>query len=423
MLCRKHGLDQEFADTLVSNTETTIEKARELVLEKIAEKDETQGVRGQVIQVGVDREDKMRKESTSAYLMGRALPGLAKETAKIFSEDVVNEARSHKGKTALDLAKESLVRGGVNINGMDSMEIAGRAFTSSTSDFPVILEGSAQNTLLASYSAASDTWNRFCATGSVNDFREYKRLRMGTFTDLEKVNENGEFKTKPITDADYEKVSATTKGNIINVSRQMIINDDLGAFLRLAQMLGRSAARSIENDVYALLAENSGLGPNMVDGLPLIDAGHSNIGAAAAPTTAQIDAMRQIMASQKDKDSNDYLDLRPDLVLAPLSLGSTLRVLNQAQYEPTDNKFQKPNVVAGLFSDVIDTPRLTGTAYWMFANPSENPVIEVSFLNGVQTPFMEMQEGFSVDGTKWKIRLDYGVGAVDYRGVVRSAGA
>lgn len=76
-----------------------------------------------------------------------------------------------------------------------------------------------------------------------------------------------------------------------------------------------------------------------------------------------------------------------------------------------------------MFSDVIDTPRLTGNAYWMFANPSENPVVEVSFLNGVQTPFMEMQEGFSVDGTKWKIRLDYGVGAVDYRGVVRSAGA
>ncbi len=59
----------------------------------------------------------------------------------------------------------------------------------------------------------------------------------------------------------------------------------------------------------------------------------------------------------------------------------------------------------------------------MFADPSVEPVIEVSFLNGVQAPFMESQQGFTVDGTKWKIRLDYGVGAVGFRGVVRSAGA
>jgi hypothetical protein len=203
----------------------------------------------------------------------------------------------------------------------------------------------------------------------------------------------------------------------------MIINDDLGAFLRLAQMLGRAAARSIENDVYALLAENSGLGPNMVDGNPLIDASHNNIGASAAPTVAQIDALRVIMAQQQDKDSNDYLDIRPALALCPMSLGSTIKVLNQAQYEPTDNKFQKPNVVAGLLSDVIDTPRLSGTAYYLFADPNVEPVIEVSFLDGERNPFMEMQEGFTVDGTKWKIRLDYGVGAVGFRGVVRSPGA
>lgn len=422
-LCRKHGLDEKFRDALITDTETTIDKARELVLAEIEKKDPTQGVRGVNVVVGEDKSRKMAIEATAAALAIRAGIDLNKGDKKVVSDDVLTEARSYNGKTALDLAKDSLERAGENIKGMTSMEIAGRAFTSSTSDFPVILEGAARNTLQANYTAQADTWRRFAAVGSVVDFREAKRLRMGTFTDLETVNELGEFKTKSITDADYEKVSATTKGNIINVSRQMIINDDLGAFLRLAQMLGRAAARSIENDVYALLAENAGAGPTLVDGVTLIHANHNNVGAAAAPTTAQIDAMRQIMAVQKDKDENDYLDIRPSLVLAPVSLGATLRVLNQAQYEPTDNKFQKPNVVAGLFKDVIDTPRLSGTAYYMFADPNEEPVIEVSFLNGVQTPFMEMQEGFSVDGTKWKIRLDYGVGAVGFRGVVKSAGA
>jgi hypothetical protein len=203
----------------------------------------------------------------------------------------------------------------------------------------------------------------------------------------------------------------------------MIINDDLGAFLKLAGMLGRSAARSIENDVYALLALNGGLGPVMADGKKLFDAAHGNIATPGAPTVAVLDAMRQLMAKQKDKDGNDFLDIRPALALAPLSLGSTLRVLNTSQYDNDADKFQKPNVVAGLFQDVIDTPRLTGTPFYMFANPSDEPVIEVNFLNGEQSPYMESEQGFTVDGMQWKIRLDYGIGAVGYRGAVRNAGA
>lgn len=423
-LCRTFSMDESFRSELVDN-DKTVEEARQLVLKKLEERNTNIDGNNSSVTVGTDREDSMRKASVIAATVMRHQPSLMNGEKKPFSEDVIREAQRHKGKTALDLAKESLIRAGENIEGMGSMEIAGRAFTSSTSDFPVILEGSAQNTLLANYQAAADTWRRFCSVGSVNDFREYKRLRMGTFTDLESVNELGEFRNKAITDADYEKVSATTKGNIINVSRQMIVNDDLGAFLRLASMLGRAAARSIENDVYALLAENAGLGPLLTDGNTLIHASHNNIASTAgAPTVTIIDEMRQTMAKQQDKDGNDYLDIRPSLVLAPLALGGALRILNTSQYDPdATNKLQKPNIVAGLFSDVIDTPRLSGAPYYMFADPNEEPVIEVSFLNGEQMPFMEMQEGFTVDGTKWKIRLDYGVGAVGFRGIVRNAGA
>jgi len=75
-----------------------------------------------------------------------------------------------------------------------------------------------------------------------------------------------------------------------------------------------------------------------------------------------------------------------------------------------------------LFSEVIDTPRLSGTTRYLFADPSIEPVIEVAFLNGQQNPFMEMEEQFRVDGMTWKVRHDYGVGAIGYRGVVKNAG-
>ncbi len=418
---RAAQLGDEFARDLIDKG-TSIDAARAAIIEQLGKGDVFNGT--QRAQVGTDKAAEMRMQATEAALVMRIMPELAKGEKPEFSADVVREANNYRHLTMLDLAKEALVRSGVNIAGMDPMQIVGRAFTSSTSDFPVLLEGTNRRILLANYNAVADTWRRFCSVGSVSDFRENKRLRMGTFSDLEGVTENGEFRNKNITDADYEKVSISTKGNIINVSRQMIINDDLAGFTRLAQMLGRAAARSIENDVYALLALNSGLGPTLVDGKTLFHADHGNIASAAAPTVDAIDAMRVLMASQKDKDENDFLDIRPSLVLSPLGLGSKFRLLNNSQYDPdATNKLQKPNVVAGLFSDVIDTPRLSGTAYYMFANPSEEPTLEVSFLNGVQAPFMESQNGFSVDGVKWKIRMDYGVGAVGFRGAIRNAGA
>ena len=416
---RSAKLSTEFAEKLISDGKT-IDEARAAIIEEFAKQDPNAGIRSTAPTVGEDREATMRRSATEAALVMRGAPDVANGKNTPYNDDVKKEAHKLRGLSLVDLAKDSLVRGGHNVDGMDKMEIVGRAFTSSTSDFPVLLEGANRTVLLANYQEQADTWRQFCATGSVSDFREHKRLRMGSFTDLEKVNENGEYKTKKITDADFEKVSIDTKGNIINVSRKMIINDDLGAFLRLAGMIGRAAARSIENDVYALLASN----PVLADGVALFHANHNNIATAGAPSVAVLDGMRQKMAQQKDKDKNDFLDIRPALVLAPLSLGGALRVLNQSQYDhDTTGTFQKPNIVAGMFRDVIDTPRLSGNAYYMFADPNVEPVIEVNFLNGVQTPFMESEEGFTVDGMKWKIRLDYGVGAVGYRGVIKNAGA
>ena len=60
---------------------------------------------------------------------------------------------------------------------------------------------------------------------------------------------------------------------------------------------------------------------------------------------------------------------------------------------------------------------------YLFADPSEAPVLEVAFLDGNQNPYLELQNGFDVDGARYKVRLDYGVGAIDYRGAVTNAGA
>jgi hypothetical protein len=192
-------------------------------------------------------------------------------------------------------------------------------------------------------------------------------------------------------------------------------------------MLGRAAARTIEAQAYATLVAN----PTMGDGTALFHADHGNLaGSGAAPTVATVDAGRQAMALQTDISGNDYLDLRPSIALCPVSLGGTLRVLNAAEFNPNNspgstsgNSTMEPNIVRGMLNDIVDSPRLSGNGWYLLADPMEAPVIEVVFLDGNDQPFLEMEEGFSVDGARYKVRLDFGVGAVGYVGAYRNAGA
>ena len=332
-------------------------------------------------------------------------------------------ANPFRGQTLLDLAKASLTRGGVRHERMDKMQIVAAAFTQSTSDFPVLLENTMHKTLQAAYAVAPDTWSRFCHQGSVSDFRAHPRYRVGSLSNLDAVNEANEFLNKTIPDGEKSSITATTKGNIINLTRQAIINDDLGAFVGLAAALGRAAKRTVEAGVYTTLGLNSGLGPTLNDGLTLFHATHANITTGAALTMLAIDADRVAMGSQLDVGGNDFLALSPRVLLVPISLGGTARSINQATYDPdTANKLQKPNIVKDLFADIVDTPRLTGTRRYLFADKDEAPVLEVAFLDGNSEPFLEMEMGFDVDGSRWKVRLDYGIAGIDYRGAVTNAG-
>lgn len=414
---RAANFDLQYAMELIEDKNMTADQARQAILTKMANaQPKPQSSASNVAITGADETVKTR----SAIITGISLrSGLVQE--KDVTPELIDGSRQYRSLSLLDIAEESLTRAGINYKGMSKMEIVGRAITSSTSDFPILLQGVIHKVLLNNYQAVSDSWRKWCMVGSVSDFRTHNRLRMGSFGRLDKLKEDGEYKTKSIPDAEQQGITADTFGNIINVSRKMIINDDLNAFSRLAQMLGRAAARSIEIDVYALLASN----PTMSDGIALFHASHGNlIGTGVVPSAIAFDAMRVAMATQKDPSNNDFLDLRPSNLLIGLANGGTAKVINDALYDPdTANKLQKPNLAKGIFNNIIDTPRITGTEYYAFADPMEEPTIEVAFLDGIQDPFMEQHQEFSQDGASWKVRLDYGVGAIGWRGAVKNPGA
>lgn len=334
--------------------------------------------------------------------------------------DSSNPFRGHK---LLDLARASLQAAGIRTDGMDQRQLVAAAFTQSTSDFPILLENVMHKTLQAAYALQADTWTKFCARGSVSDFRAHKRYRVGSLGNLDAKTELGEFKNKAIPDGEKASITAGTKGNIVNISRETIINDDLSALTNVTSAMGRAAKRTVEADVYTTLALNSGMGPVLADGVTLFHASHNNV-STGAPTVVSFDAARVVLASQKDVSNLDILALTPAVWLGPITLGGTAKVVNNSEYDPdAANKLQRANIARGIFRDIVDTARLTGLPWFMFADANEAPVLEVAFLDGNDTPYLEMQNGFTVDGSSWKIRMDYGIAGVDFRGAVRSTGA
>lgn len=424
----KHKLDAGFIDELV-NGDTTLAQAREKILDKLAEGGDAANV-GHTgpMRVTADARDKFREGATNWLLVKAGVAPLIEAAAKARGETIKIDPGEFRGVRNVDLARESLANLGVNVTTRDpdaivrdAMTARGAVITQTTSDFPVLFENAIHRTLQAAYATTPDTWSRFCGTGTVTDFRDHSRYLRGSFGALDAVNEAGEFKNKPIPDLAKEKIRASTKGNIINLSRQAIVNDDMEVFSGLAVDLGRAAKLTIEIDVYALINSN----PVMNDGLPLFHANHGNLAAqGAAPSVAAFDAIGVAMSQQKDISGNEYLEIEPAVLLVPRGLRGVAVTINGSEYDPDAvSKLQRPNVVKGMFKDIVGTPRLTGTAYYAFADKDVAPAIEVVFLNGVTEPFTDSQDGWRVDGVEWKVRHDYGVGAVNFRSAQKQPGA
>ena len=70
-------------------------------------------------------------------------------------------------------------------------------------------------------------------------------------------------------------------------------------------------------------------------------------------------------------------------------------------------------------------PRLdavSATAWYLAADPSTLDTIEYSFLESEPGPVIETRAGFDVEGVEIKVRLDFGAGVVDHRGLFKNAG-
>lgn len=346
--------------------------------------------------------------------------GLQNSLAARIQLEPLEKDNAYGGMTLREMARAYLVENGVGIasyNG-NAMAIVGAAFTHTTGDFGLLLADVARRSMLKGYEEAEETFQRWTAKGNLPDFREMGRVDLTTFPSLRKVQEGAEYKYATIGDR-QEKISLATYGELLSISRQAIINDDLSAFTRVPQMMGRAAIRTVGDLVYALLGSN----PKMGDGKALFHTDHNNLLSAAALSIARYDEAKTKMARQKEGDS--VLNIRPAFHIVPVSMESTARALLAAEFDPAMAEARVPNPVRGL-AEVIADARLdeqSTTTSYLAASPTQYDTIEVAYLDGNDQPYMEQQQGFTVDGAVFKVRMDAGVAPLSYRTLLKMPGA
>ena len=316
-----------------------------------------------------------------------------------------------------ELARASLADRGIACSTQAPLAMIGMAFTHSSSDFGQILIDVAHKSLLKGWQDSEETFEKWTNKGSLSDFKTSNRVGLDELGSLRQVKEGAEYKY--ITTSDRaEKIALATYGEIFAITRQAIINDDLSALTRIPTMMGRAAKATIGDLVYAILTKN----PKMSDGKTLFHADHGNTGTGTISDINALDKLRQLMRQQKSGQRN--LNIRPQYILGPTALeAQALQTIGSASVKGADANSGIVNPLQN-FATYIAEPRLdddSAVKFYMAAAQGQD-TIEVAYLDGIDTPYIEQQEGFTVDGVSTKVRIDAGVAPLDYRGFVRSTG-
>jgi hypothetical protein len=390
----------------------SVDASRKLLLAEIGKGTEPVSADAVRTEAGEDSFDKFARAATCALAV----------RANMADENQIVEVGKTglRGHTLYELARRSLELSNVDTSRMDKMTLVGRAFT--TSDFPTLLADVANKSMLKGFDEAPETWNVWAQTGSLSDFKTSRRVTLSSFNDLEMVNEDGEYKYGSFQDGG-ENITLATYGKLFAISRQAIINDDMGAFSRIPSAMGRAASRVVGDLAYGVITSN----PLLSDGIALFAGtaigtqhGNLNIGGAAALATAPIQQMRTAMGRQSDiSGSATALNIRPSYLLVPMALEDTARVLMESNLNPEEGgttSFRAPNTIRNL-ANVVTDARLdidSVTAYYLAAG-QQFDTVEVAFLDGNQAPMLEQQAGWSIDGTEFKVRIDVAAAPMEFR--------
>lgn len=381
------------------------------------------------VKVSANRGDDFEVKTLEAAVSLRA--GLDEnKLAAEMGDAVVSAAYRDRGISLQQLAIDCARVEGKNLPRTFGNDTIKASF--STVSLPGILNNVANKRLQAAYQAQPSVALRLCAAGDIQDFKESERYRMTDVGDLQPVAPDGKIKHGTVTE---EKATnqLSTYGKIFTLTRQMMINDDLGAFLRIPAGMGARAARKIDQLFHTRLLAN----PTQSDGTVLFHADHDNYadGAATALSADSMATALQLFLDQTDSDGQP-INVAARYLVVPTALAFKARELVKSQsfmaVGATDaDRIPTYNPILDAGLTIVESPYLANASYsgssalawYLFADPAAIETFEIGYLRGQRMPTVEQGSvDFDELGISFRVYFDLGVREQDWRGMVKYKG-
>ena len=371
---------------------------------------------------GIERMD--TKKAIEAALSLRA--GIKENTlVKTLGEQAVQAGYAQRNNSLKDFATDLLKAQGKTVNGFGNREIAA-AF--GATDLAGILSNVANKRLQQSFATYEPVALKVAQQADINDFKKSEIYSIADADGLTEVD----YSTAKLADGKLAEAKGEnelkTYGKIVRLTRKDIINDDLGAFTRMVDILGKTCARTIDKIFFAKVLANG----NYTDGKAFFGEQHNNL-MTGADTALSIEAVKNAIAkfiTQVGVDG-EPIGVMPKYLMVPAELYLYAKQIAESQYVVGGNaRNPQLNSVAGLLQ-VVQSPYLSNatyegnskTAWYILGGKDQLPAFEVGFLKGQRTPTIEQGEiNFDQLSVGFRCFYDLGIGLIDPKGAVKVTG-
>jgi hypothetical protein len=346
----------------------------------------------------------------ASFALQGGLPNVEKQyDAKTLEAAAKIQRTSSLGEVLLSAAAEGGYTGPRKISAATLRPILAAAWA--THSISGILSSTVNKFLLAGFNGVEGSWRSISSVRSVNDFRSVTSYRLNGGMKFEKVANGGELKNAAVSD-ESRTISADTYGIMTSVTRTDLINDDLGALTAVPQRIGRGGALKLNDVFWTSFQDDSSF---------FTTARGNKKTTAGALSLSNLKAIATLFRKLKDADGNPVaVDPRILLVPADIELAAA-EIMGSSLLVGGSSAGPDRNVLAGRYQVVSTSYLSSAEDYYLLASPADLPVMEVAFLNGVQSPVVETAEAdFNTLGVQMRGYFDFGVSKAEYLAGVKA---
>lgn len=326
-----------------------------------------------------------------------------------------DKANAFMGYGLVDIAAETIGHKGRIRSAGDKIEVF-MAAGHTRSDFSGIFENALNKVLLDRYEVQTPTYRKIARKRNFNDFRVHPMVRAGDMPKLLPVSEGGEIKFGTFGER-RETAILAPYGIGLRFSRQMFIDDDLGAIYDMLNDYGAMVADFEEETFYSFKASAT----LASDTLAVHVAGHNNLaGAGTAITVAALGAGRAAIRKQTTIDGKK-MNMAPSILLVGPDKETEA---DQLVTSITPNLPSSVNPFSGRL-EVVSSAQISGNRWELYVDPNRpgGACFVYGYLNGAEAPRIRVDEPFGQQGMATTVEHDFGLGAIDFRGTYANPGA